>query len=250
MGSPLLLPLLLVGRTVAQQGAPTNHIHHSPPCARGGGWHDIAGALSLGERDHHIWQGCGSGWGYSWSPDLVRWQFVDIAPHAVPETYEGMASDSTPCSGFATLDDAGRLCAGFRQCSSTHGTTGLNPAAAVWDVPLELRCANTSSRIGNERRAGPPILEWSAPQYLYNPYYHTNPLPYDPPRPWREGAEREWLRLAQPPFRTRLQRHTTWWELSIQLHHRYLLQWPDVCLHSWWAARYVGSASANWALVS
>ncbi len=187
MGSPLLLPLLLVGRTVAQQGAPTNHIHHSPPCARGGGWHDIAGALSLGERDHHIWQGCGSGWGYSWSPDLVRWQFVNIAPHAVPETYEGMASDSTPCSGFATLDDAGRLCAGFRQCSSTHGTTGLNPAAAVWDVPLELRCANTSSRIGNERRAGPPILEWSAPQYLYNPYYHTNPLPYDPPRPWREG---------------------------------------------------------------
>lgn len=178
---PLVL-LLLRGGAVVQQSAPTNHIHHSPPCVRGGGWHDVAGALSLGEGDHHIWQGCGSGWGHSWSPDLVRWQFIAIAPHAMLETYEGMASDSTPCSGFATLDDAGRLCAGFRQCSSTHGTTGLNPAAAAWDVPLELRCANVSSQI-----RGPPVLDWSAPHYLYNPYYHTNPLPYDPPRPWREA---------------------------------------------------------------
>jgi hypothetical protein len=52
-----------------------------------------------------------------------------------------MDSEITPCSGFVTVDDAGAPCAGFRQCGSNKGTTGLNPAAQSWDVPMEVRTA-------------------------------------------------------------------------------------------------------------
>lgn len=157
-------------------------IHHSPRCVEGGGWHDIAAALSVGPHEHHVWQGCPpTGWAHSYSRDFVNWQFLDLGPRAIKETYEGMASDFSPCSGFATLDDAGKLCAGFRQCTSTHGSTGLNPRAQTWDVPLELRCADNGAT-----DMGGVALNWStAPRYLYSPYYSRNPLPYDPPRPWR-----------------------------------------------------------------
>jgi spore germination protein YaaH len=151
---------------------PPPPLHHSPACVRGGGWHDIAAALTLGST-HHVWQGCPGqgGWAHSTSRDLVRWQFNGLGPRATLETHGGMSSDSSPYSGFATLDDDGRLCAGFRQCSSTKGTT-----------PLEIRCANASKNGSLEA----PL--WGPPQYLFSPYYHTNPLPYDPPSPWREQA--------------------------------------------------------------
>jgi len=178
-------PLLLA--TVAATTSPPPPLHNAPACVRGGGWHDIAAALSLGSAEHHVWQGCpgAGGWAHSWSPDFVNWHYLGVGPRAIHETYEGMASSDSPCSGFTTLDDSGRLCAGFRQCGSTHGTTGLNPAAKPWDVPLEIRCSNrTNTSVASAGRGQP--LKWGAPQYLFSPYYDTNPLPYDPPRPWRE----------------------------------------------------------------
>ena len=48
-------------------------------------------------------------------------------------------------TGFVTVDDTGVPCAGFRQCGSSKGTTGLNPAAHSWDVPMEIRCAENRS---------------------------------------------------------------------------------------------------------
>ena len=41
----------------------------------------------------------------------------------------GMESNSEPCAGFVAVDEKGTVCAGFRQCGSNHGTTGLNPKA-------------------------------------------------------------------------------------------------------------------------
>lgn len=44
-------------------------------------------------------------------------------------------------SGYITKDplDNNRVCAGFRQCGSAKGVAGM----ANWDVPLELRCAES-----------------------------------------------------------------------------------------------------------
>ncbi len=67
-----------------------------------------------------------------------------------------MHSDDSPCSGFVAVNDAGVPCAGFRQCGSDHGTTGLNPAAHPWDVPLEVRCAENDN-----------LTQWGDNQYLY-----------------------------------------------------------------------------------
>lgn len=85
-----------------------------------------------------------------------------------------MNSFITPCSGFVTVDDTGVPCAGFRQCGSSKGTTGLNPAAHPWDVPMEIRCAQNSN-----------LTIWSNPIWLY-PVYYYRALPYDPVRPWKD----------------------------------------------------------------
>ena len=83
-----------------------------------------------------------------------------------------MESTDPPCSGFVAVDDQNVPCAGFRQCGSHKGTTGLNPAAHSWDVPMELRCAADSK-----------LTNWSLPIWIY-PVYYYRPLPYDPVRPW------------------------------------------------------------------
>ena len=94
-----------------------------------------------------------------------------------------MESDDTPCSGFVTVDDKGVPCAGFRQCGSTNGTTGLNPAAHTWDVPMEIRCATDED-----------LTTWGSPEFIY-PQYFYRALPYDPVRPWKEtgpGGDGKW----------------------------------------------------------
>ncbi len=137
------------------------------------GWADIAGALTL-NGTHHVFQGCptAGGWHHAASRDLVHFEDRGIHLRAIKESYEGMVSDSPPCSGFVTVDDEGTPCAGFRQCTSTSGITGLNPAAHPWDVPLELRCAQDAR-----------LTSWSAPEYLF-PVYFYRALPFDPSRPF------------------------------------------------------------------
>ena len=106
--------------------------------------------------------------------------------HSLHETYEGMDSDITPCSGFATVDDNNLPCAGFRQCGSQKGTTELNPAAHKWDVPMEIRCA------ANKTEAGMTV--WGKSEFIYPLYYYRS-LPYDPVRPWKEtgaGGDGKW----------------------------------------------------------
>ena len=67
-----------------------------------------------------------------------------------------MDSDVSPCSGFVAVNEDGQPCAGFRQCGSSHGVTGLNPKAQAWDVPLEMRCALNEN-----------LTQWGDNQYLY-----------------------------------------------------------------------------------
>ena len=102
--------------------------------------------------------------------DLIHWQDRGIHVAAVAESYEGFSSNISPCSGFVTVDDEGVPCAGFRQCNSLSGLTGLNPHAQPWDAPLELRCAENDN-----------LTEWSAPEYIF-PVYYYRALPYDPVR--------------------------------------------------------------------
>ena len=158
-------------------GPTWNHprIHQSPDCLHDSGWHDMAGAITFNGL-HHAFQGCPSagGWSHSISSDYVHWRSAGRDVHQVNETYMGMESDMTPCSGFVTVDDDGRACAGFRQCRSWRGTTSLNPAAKQWDVPMEIRCA-----------ANDNLTRWGAPEYLFPIYYYRH-LPYDPPRPWHD----------------------------------------------------------------
>ena len=52
--------------------------------------------------------------GYS---DLVHWEDRGIHVDAIKESWEGFTSDTSPCSGFVTVDDEGVPCAGFRQVS-------------------------------------------------------------------------------------------------------------------------------------
>lgn len=92
---------------------------------------------------------------------------MGLGVHAINETYRGMESDTSPCSGFMTVDDDGTPCAGFRQCTSTKGLS--HP----WDVPLELRCAQNAN-----------LTSWSDPIYIYDVYFNRG-LPYDPTRPWK-----------------------------------------------------------------
>lgn len=129
----------------------------------------MAGALTF-KSVHHVFMGCpaSGGWSHASSTDLVHWQDNGIDPIRVNETYAGMRSYQSPCSGFVAVNDEGTPCAGFRQCGSTHGTTGLNPEAHAWDVPMEVRCASNAE-----------LTEWSEPQWL-NTIYFYRWLPYDP----------------------------------------------------------------------
>eukprot|EP01052_Picozoa_sp_SAG31_P015328 SAG31_NODE_982_length_10556_cov_18.203883_8_plen_586_part_00 len=147
--------------------------HHKPHCCDG--WHDITGALTVGGR-HHVFQGCpdAGGWHHAESTDLVHWRNRGVKVRARKEAFEGFSSDDAPCSGFATVDEQGRVCVGFRQCSSKTGLKGLNPHAQPWDAPLELRCTNDSELTSFEEE------EWMFPVYYYRA------LPYDPVRPWRD----------------------------------------------------------------
>ena len=52
-------------------------------------------------------------------------------------------------------------CAGFRQCGSNTGLTGLNPKANKWDAPLELRCAQNDN-----------LTKWGPPDYIFPVYYY------------------------------------------------------------------------------
>ena len=42
--------------------------------------------------------------------DLVHWTFDDLNVHQIHEMYEGMDSESSPCSGFVTIDEKGTVC--------------------------------------------------------------------------------------------------------------------------------------------
>jgi len=150
-------------------------IHHSPSCLWKGGWHDVAGALTF-KGVNHVFQGCpaSGGWSHAASEDFVHWEDRGIHVKAIHETYEGMESSNSPCSGFVTVNDDNVPCAGFRQCSSGKAATGVNPAAHKWDVPLEVRCAKNDN-----------LTEWGENQYLF-PFYFYRALPYDPVRPWKD----------------------------------------------------------------
>ena len=146
-------------------------IHFAPSVvSEHGGWHDIAGAFTH-KGLHHIFQG--QGWNHATSQDLVTWSVAPHGPRPIHETYKGMDSNTDPCSGFVTQDEDGTVCAGFRQCFSSHGinATGFQS----WDVPLELRCALDGD-----------LKRWAiTPDYLFNVTFYR-PVPYDPARPWRE----------------------------------------------------------------
>jgi hypothetical protein len=152
------------GRDPPYPGPAFEHptIHHSPDCLHKRSWHDMAGALTF-NGIHHVFQGCpaSGGWSHSRSVDLVHWQNMGRGVHALNETYKGMDSSSSPCSGFVTVDDEGVPCAGFRQCESSKGTTGLNPAAHIWDVPVEIRCATNDN-----------LTLWGAPEFIYPLYFY------------------------------------------------------------------------------
>eukprot|EP00729_Bicosta_minor_P016635 gene16635-32831_t len=149
------------------------------------GWADVAGALTY-KDEHHVFQGCPKyhGWHHAASADLVHWQDRGISPSARNESYEGFTSSETPCSGFVAVDDDGSVCAGFRQCSSITGLTGLNPAAHVWDAPLELRCAKDAN-----------LTDWGESEFIF-PVYFYRPLPYDPVRPWKDHDGKWYATIA------------------------------------------------------
>lgn len=144
-------------------------------------WHDVAGALTH-KGVHHVWQG--QGWNHAFSSDLVHWQAGAHGPKAVHETYKGMDSNTDPCSGFATVDDDGTVCAGFRQCGSSKGIQA--PGYHDWDVPLEVRCALNDN-----------LTAWNdaSPEYLFNVSFYR-PVPYDPARPWKESDGNWYVMLS------------------------------------------------------
>lgn len=173
----ITLGLLLLGAAQAAYPGPEYlhpKIHYSSEALHRGGWHDIAGAITLGsgkDTVHHIFQGCG--WNHAMSNDLVHWTDMGIGPKTIHEQHAGLDSHSTPCSGYVTVDDAdGQVCAGFRQCGSKKGVVG----GANWDVPLELRCAKDKN-----------LTEWSDPIWLFDVFFYRG-IPYDPARPWKEDG--------------------------------------------------------------
>ena len=160
-------------------------IHFAPTYVSDqGGWHDVAGAITHG-KIHHVFQG--TGWNHATSNDLVHWKTAPHGPIAIHETYDGMDSLSTPCSGFVTKDDEGFICAGFRQCGSKKGVAG----SADWDVPLELRCATDQSANLSSFSSDPSSPYYS---YLFNVSF-WRAIPYDPARPWFEESTGQWYQL-------------------------------------------------------
>jgi hypothetical protein len=152
-------------------------------------WNDIAGALTYKDK-HHVFQGCPGrgGWHHAASTDQVHWENRGIHVKAEKESYEGFTSNTSPCSGFVTVDDEGVPCAGFRQCGSITGLTGLNPKANTWDAPLELRCAKDKN-----------LTDWGAPIWLFPVYFYRG-LPYDPTRPWVDHDGKWCVRLWGNPY--------------------------------------------------
>ena len=121
------------------------------------------------------------------SEDLVHWTDEGIAAglSAQQETHEGMVSGNSPCFGFVAVGDDGVACAGFRQCSSSHGASGLNPEANPWDIPMELRCATDGANMTHRG-----ATEWSLP------FYYFRALPYDPVRPWKDTDGQWYVALS------------------------------------------------------
>ncbi|GAB5372902.1 hypothetical protein AAMO2058_001703900 [Amorphochlora amoebiformis] len=156
-------------------------IHYSPPCMTFPTWHDIAGAYTHLDGTHHVFFGCSpnlGGWHHAVTDDLVHFHHLPGAPRRIIETYKGMNSFDTPCSGFVIRDDDGTVCAGFRQCTSSSGV-GPHP----WDVPMELRCAHDHS-----------LTKWGEPEYIFNVSYYRS-IPYDPSRPWKD-IDGRWYMLV------------------------------------------------------
>lgn len=151
-------------------------IHNSPNCLHLFGWHDLTGTIYL-NGTYHVFQGCpgpgslSGGWMHSVSTDLVHWTHSGIDISSIMEPY----GESTPCSGFVTVDDDGIVCAGLRQCIGNWPNMSGNLNA----VPLELRCAVNAD-----------LSVWSGPEYMLWFYYNRS-IPYDPPRPWR-GTDGTW----------------------------------------------------------
>ena len=67
----------------------------------------------------------------------------------------------TPAAPLLTAAVRSVPCAGFRQCGSNTGLTGLNPKANKWDAPLELRCAQNDN-----------LTKWGPPDYIFPVYYY------------------------------------------------------------------------------
>jgi len=150
-------------------------IHYAPQCLNGPSWHDVAGALTY-DGLHHVFQGCVTylgGWHHAVSTDMVHWEEKPGAPRRIQESWYGMESFDTPCSGYVTLDDEGIPCAGFRQCGSAVGVTG---GTGAWDAPMEIRCARDAN-----------LTDWGEPEELFFVHYNRW-LPYDPARPWKENG--------------------------------------------------------------
>jgi len=157
-------------------------IHYSPQCFWADGWHDIAGAITH-RGIHHVFAGCDTelgGWHHGASEDLVHFTELPGAPRRINETYKGMRSFLTPCSGFITIDDYGIPAAGFRQCGSSSGVEGQ---PHPWDVPMEVRLAKDEY-----------LTEWGDPVYLFNMSFYRG-IPYDPARPWID-SDNNWYMLV------------------------------------------------------
>ena len=148
---------------------------------------DIAGAITH-KYVHHVFQG--TGWNHAHSVDFVAWHEAPHGPGALKETHAHMRSDSEPCAGFLWVKQLpghspgdGKVCAGFRQCTSTRGTGiqlrgGGILSSADWDVPLEMRCAEDDA-----------LGRWSSKlediDYLFDVKFYR-PMAYDPAPPWLE----------------------------------------------------------------
>ena len=185
-------------------------VHNSPNCLHNHGWHDMAGALTIGGQ-HHVFQGCPDGpgagawgdhpadhdtggWHHSVTTDHVHFTQVGIAPglSALNETYEGIDAFETPCSGFVVHDaEARQVCAGFREC---HGTRSW-PGATRDGVPLQFRCT-ADAELARPAKPG-AFADWSAPEYVddIDPNFNHHE-PYDPVRPWKDGDGQWYLGIS------------------------------------------------------
>ena len=151
--------------------APT--VHNSPDCTHFDNWHDIAGAIFFAGF-WHVFQGAasckgvGAGWHHALSENLIDWTNLGIEPglSAIVEPY----GESSPCSGFITVDDFGTPCAGFKQCNNA----GVNGSLGN---PIELRCALNDN-----------LTAWGPPEYIYD-FYFDRALPFDPVRPWQDSDQ-------------------------------------------------------------